>query len=139
MDDPPIVGVHRLHRHRSAGLDRLVREAAREIDERVLAAPAISLGVDDDARPVIGLLADDAIDDVLQRVERRALFPNNQARLGTVRVEKDPLAVVEGAHLGLDPHPVQDLPQGLGSSLALLGKNCRGRLRHQCPWRMVRT
>jgi len=62
------MGAHRLHGHRSASLDSLVRQAARQIDQRVLAAPPISLGVDDDPRAVIRLLADDAIDDVLQRV-----------------------------------------------------------------------
>jgi len=68
VHDSPIVRAHRLDGDGPAALDRFLGEAAREIRQRILSPAAIALGVDDDARPVARLLADDSVDDLLQRI-----------------------------------------------------------------------
>ena len=62
-----------------------------------------------------------------KRVQRRALLPDNQARLRAVGVEDDPLAVIEGAHLRLDAHAIQNFPKSFSGFFALLSGYGRGR------------
>src|SRR4051812_20381482 len=49
-----------------------------------------------------------------------------------MRVEDDPIAVIERAHLCVDAHEVEDLAQYLGRSLTRLGHR-RGFVRHVLP------
>src|SRR5690606_22794635 len=79
VDDPALVGRHRLERDHVTGLADLLRDVPREVDEHLLAAAAVALDVNAEDGGLVATLGDDGVDQVLDRGERLATATDEHA------------------------------------------------------------
>jgi hypothetical protein len=91
---------------------------AREVRQRILAPAAIALGVDDDTRSVVGFLLMMRLMTYCSASSVAPFFPIISPDLRAVRVEDDPVAVIERAHLRFDAHAIQNFPKSFSCFLA---------------------
>src|SRR5215212_3046073 len=112
---------HRLQLHRAVELQRLGRGAVGHPVKRALAALAVARGVDRHllalALPPVG----GAEDDVLQRVDRRAVLPDQETEVVAVDGGPDLLVALVDVHGRVQPErvhdPGNDRPNPLGGLL----------------------
>ena len=101
VDDPPLVGVHRLEEHVLFVLDRSPRHLAGEDPERFLALCAVVLDVDLDLDGLFAALYPGAslarqVHEELDRVERLAVVADEDALIVAGDVDRR----VDGRRLG---------------------------------------
>src|SRR5579884_15687 len=144
MDDATLVGRHGLKGDGAAIIAHLLRHAQGQGAQVLFAALAIVLGINDDTHAVAGAVADDQVDQQLQRGQRLAAPPDQQAQIliDAVNIERER---VRRAHLhgGMDIHIAQDMLQDIDGDLDIfaarhghflhafalaLGAGCRERL-----------
>ncbi len=133
VDYPAISGSHGLQRDAAAGLRDTIRDPIRHFAQRVLASLTVLLDVQRNANVLVKLLAHDALDDELKRVQRIAASPDQKPGVGTVDVYHGTAGqlVLLGAqgHVNIGPHCGEDALDGLngGASRGVRGNNLNRR------------
>ena len=112
MDDLALVTAHRLEVDLLADAARLVREMSREADEGLLAAGAVVLHVEDDARKArLRDFVHDKVREVLERVERRAVLADEDAEVLPVHVEDRARGRIRAVQRDGESHCGKDLAE----------------------------
>ena len=112
MDDLALVAAHRLEVDLLADAARLVREMSREADERLLAAGAVVLHVEDDARKArLRDFVHDEVREVLERVERRTVLADEDAEVLPVHVEDRARGRIRAVQRDGESHRGKDLAE----------------------------
>src|SRR5262249_17810770 len=104
VNDAPIVGAHRAHGDRPIRPLDLLAERLGHLDQRLFSPAPIALGIEQNWLPSDGIAVDDLVDQILQRVQGRALLADDQTALvGGSDVERDAFFVFARTHLTGDP------------------------------------
>ena len=112
MDDLALVAAHRLEVDLLADAARLVREMSRKADEGLLAAGAVVLHVEDDARKArLRDFVHDEVREVLERVERRTVLADEDAEVLPVHVEDRARGRIRAVQRDGEPHRGKDLAE----------------------------
>ena len=112
MDDLALVAAHRLEVDLLADAARLVREMSREADEGLLAAGAVVLHVEDDARKArLRDFVHDEVCEVLERVERRTVLADEDAEVIPVHVEDRARGRIRAVQRDGESHCGKDLAE----------------------------
>ncbi len=123
MDHPAVGRSHGLQRDAAAGLLDTIRDAVGHFTQRVLAPLPVLLDIQPNTDVLVKLLAHDALDDELERVQRIAASPDQEPGVGTVDVDHGTPGqlVVLGAqgHVDVCAHRGEDALDGLD------GGSCR--------------
>src|SRR5918997_6127295 len=129
MDDTALVRRHWLQDDRPPRTSDLPSNSLGQANERLFAAGAVALDVDHHAGPVLEAAIGDEIDQVLQLGEMIAAatdehtqvlpqdFDKDRRRI--FRVERHRRRVIDGHHVGRDPHVRQQLAHDLLGDLLL--------------------
>jgi hypothetical protein len=138
MDDAPLVRWHRLESNGPLALGDAVGDPLGQALEALLAPSPIAADIKQHPRPGADPLVDHQADDVLERRQRLALAADQDTKVGAGDVERDgrrvvlrevELTAVTHADAGGDPHPPQDILEGLLGDLLELpdgGVNLNG-------------
>ena len=117
VDYPAVGGSHGLQRDAAAGLRDAIRDPISHFTKRVLAPLTVLLDVQRNANVLVKLLAHDALDDELKRVQRIAASPDQKPGVGTVDVNHRAAGqlVLLGAqgHVDVGAHRGEDALDGL--------------------------
>src|SRR5262249_58095827 len=110
VDDPAIPGAHRVQRDDTSRLPNLVRKAARERGKVLLPALAIALHVDDHPAGTTILPRHDAVEDILEGIERLAAPPDQEAAAVATHREDERAGIVSPANIdrARKPHVRED-------------------------------
>ena len=112
MDDLALVAAHRLEVDLLADAARLVREMSRKADEGLLAAGAVVLHVEDDARKArLRDFVHDEVREVLERVERRTVLADEDAEVLPVHVEDRARGRIRAVQRDGESHRGKDLAE----------------------------
>ena len=117
VDYPAVGGSHGLQRDAAAGLRDAIRDPIRHFTKRVLASLTVLLDVQRNANVLIVLLAHDALDDELKRVQRIAASPDEEPGVGTVDVNHGAAGQLvplrAQGHVNIGAHCGEDALDGL--------------------------
>lgn len=100
MNDASFIRWHRLERHRPARARDLTGNPLCQADQRLLAANAIALDIDHDARPLADPLVAQKIDHVLELGEVISPTADEHAQIAAENVDEDCWWIVRGERHG---------------------------------------
>src|SRR5439155_15548718 len=111
MHDASIAWAHRIHADHTTGHLRLLSEAAGQLFEGFLPALSVALDVDDDAPATLAVTPDHAVDEVFERVERRAAPADHEPALlaGHSKQDRPRLGALMHGDRARDTEEAEDL------------------------------